>query len=571
MTRTRISRILAFTLVALALSGAAVAAIAAEPPPDVRRPKKLIAVGWDLFFDTQWLRQHYEEMEKQPFQGIVISVVGKRDDGKEQPLRLAFSKDPWKPEWFAGAAADLKACRFTRFTDNFLMVWANPGDVDWFDDAGWRAIVEHWRIAARMAKETGMRGIVFDPEPYTPPHVAFSYASQAGHAVRPFAAYAAKARERGREVMKAVAAEYPDITILSFFLNSIVGSATGQADPGPHLASEGYGLLPAFLDGWLDAAPPTVTMVDGFEPAYTFNSDRQFLETACLIRGACQELVSPGNRAKYRAQVQAGFGIYLDAYINPATSPWYVDGKGGPRVDRLRANVTTALRVADEYVWIYGEKCRWWPTPNKSVTEKTWPEALPGCDEALRWARDPEAWARWKMAQLAKAGTLRNLLANGDFTEARGKGEAKADAKPQPAGWSAWQDEKSKGVFALDTDVGAAAKGAARLSGMANGCFVQGIPAAPGRRFAVEAMRRLEGRGDTRLTVRWQTADEKWTAEVKDAHLRGQAPAGQWGNVFGVVQVPEGAGRLVVLLLAEGQSEAADAAWFDDVAVYALD
>jgi len=138
-----------------AVAGEAAAERAAAPAPvaatvapapaaeaaDVRRPKKLIAVGWDLFFDTAWLRAHHREMQERPCDGIVINVVGKGGDGKEVPLRLAFQKGAWKEEWFAPALADLKACTWTTFTDNFLMVWANPGDVDWFDDDGWRDVV----------------------------------------------------------------------------------------------------------------------------------------------------------------------------------------------------------------------------------------------------------------------------------------------------------------------------------------------------------------------------------------------------------------------------------------------
>ncbi len=547
------------------------ASAAGEPAKDVRRPKKLIAVGWDLFADTAWLREHHARMQERPFNGIVVNVVGRRDDGKEVPLRLAFQREPWKYEWFGPALADLKACTWTTFTDNFLLVGANPGDVDGFDDDGWRAIVEHWRLAARVAKAAGLRGLCFDPEPYTPPHAAFGYAAQPGRDAHTFAEYAAKVRERGREAMKAVAAEFPEAVVLSFFLNSICGRAIGQADPSPLLAADGYGLLPAFLDGWLDAAPPSVTMVDGHEHAYRYNSDLEFLEAANLIRGPCQELVSPGNRAKYRAQVQVGYGIYLDAHVNPPTSPWYIDPKGGPRVERLRANVAAAVRCADEYVWVYGEKCRWWPTPNKGVTEQTWPDALPGCEDALRHGRDPLAWARWKVGQLAKAGGLKNLLANADFSKGKAAA-ANAPAGP-PDGWATWQGDTSKGVFAWDPQVGAAAKGAARLAGMADGCFIQSVEARPGRRYAVEAVGRVQGRGDAVLIVRWQTAKGEWTAEVRDVHvpLDPAAAGNAWAGLFGVAEVPEGAGKLVILLLARGQASDQDVAWFDDVRLYALD
>jgi len=562
MTKSRIHRFVTLTVASVWL---AVAACAAESPPDARRPKKLIAVGWDLQSDTAWIRQHCAQMQERPFSGIVIEVIGRRDDNKPCPLRLAFSKDPWKYEWFQAAADDLKACRFSRFTDNFLVVWANPGDVDWFDDSGWQTIVDHWRIAARLARQAGAKGIAFDPEPYYEPHAPFRFAIQRDRDTRTFDAYAAKVRERGREVMKAVAAEYPDIIILAFFMNSVCDRATGHADPRPLLAAEGYGLLPAFIDGWLDAVPPTVTLIDGYEGSYRYNSDMQFLEAANLVRGPCQELVSPANRARYRAQVQVSFGIYLDAYVNPPTSPWYVDGRGGPRVERLRANVAAAVRAADQYVWVYGEKYRWWPTPNKSVKAETWPEVLPGCEDALGYASDAEAWARWKIGQLAKAGALKNLLTSGDFAS------AEPAPKSEPARWGTWQDSKSKGTFAYDPHVGAAAKGSARLAGMADGCFIQRVKCEPGRRFAVEAVRRQQGRGDAVLIVRWQTADEKWIAEERDVHIYSADPRDAWGKLFGVVEVPPGAGNLVILLLVRGQTGADDIAWFDDVAVYALD
>jgi hypothetical protein len=41
--------------------------------------------------------------------------------------------------------------------------------------------------------------------------------------------------------------------------------------------------------------------------------------------------------------------------------------------------------------------------------------------------------------------------------------------------------------------------------------------------------------------------------------------------MFGVVQVPEGAGNLVILLSARGQASADDVAWFDDVRLYGVD
>jgi hypothetical protein len=275
--------------------------------PDMRVRKKLIATGWD-HPDSQRLQPNLAAMENRPFDGVVLEVAGPAADGRTCALRETFSSRPWRQESFQASAEQLRACKSGRLTDNFITLGANPGNVDWFDDAGWEQIVEHWRIAARLARQSGCKGLLFDPEPYTPPHSAFSYAAQAQRKQHGFNDYAVKARQRGREIMTAVAQEYPEITIFCYFMNSICATAAGRADPRPALAAQGYGLYPAMIDGWLDAAPPTVTLVDGCESAYLYNSRQQFLESAIQIKGVCQELVSPENRAKYRARANAHFG-----------------------------------------------------------------------------------------------------------------------------------------------------------------------------------------------------------------------------------------------------------------------
>lgn len=379
--------------------------------------------------------------------------------------------------------------------------------------------------------------------------------------------------------MEVLAAEYPEMTLFCYFLLSVHMHAAGHPDPRPALAGSGYGLLPAFLDGWLDVAPASMTFVDGCESAYRYNSRRDFLEAAVAIRGRCQELISPENRAKYRAQVQVGFGIYLDAYWNPPSSPWYIDGLGGSRVDRLRANVRDALEIADEYVWIYGEKFRWWPTPHPRVQSQTWPEALPGCDAALAFARDPIGFARRELSRLQSAGQIANLLQNGDFGAEKltleGRQVVWKEGRP-PVGWSAWQAEDSKGVIVWDrqTEAGkgeSGSAGSAKLAGVLNGCLLQAIPVQPGQRYAVQARCRRTGQGQVHLRIRWQTPESRWTQESRDVVAYPEEELGAaWSELFTVVEVPEGVGKLLVLLSAQGQKNPEDAAWFDDVVVIRL-
>jgi len=543
---------------------------------DARRVKKLIATGWDKP-DTRRLVENLDVMEKRPFDGVMFQVTGRREDGKSCGIRAAFVNEKWQRAWFQPCVDDLKACKCRRFADNFASLGANPGNVDWFDDAGWKNIVDHWRTAAWIVKQSGIRGILFDPEPYTPPHAQFRYPAQPDREKHTFDEYYAKARQRGREVIEAVVEECPRITIFCYFMNSVNATATGHADPRKALTSSGYGLYPAFIDGWLDAIVPSVTLVDGCESAYLFNSTSEYVEAALRIKGDCQELVSPENRAKYRAQVQVSFGVYLDAYWNPKDSKWgrwYIDGLGGPRVDRLRANVHTALRAADEYVWIYGEKFRWWPTPSGGVKQESWPEALPGCEKTLRFVRNPLEYARLEIGELEKAGKLVNLAFNGDFGSekvvvADGHTATWREGGP-PAGWGTWQTAASQGTFTWDRSNGAAAKGSARMAGLAEGCFTQHHKVEPGGRYVVRAVQKQQGRGLAKIRVRWQTPDGAWTAVGQDKIILAEGPAGQWNEMFAVVEVPDGAGGLVILLGAAGQSSADDVARFDDVALYKL-
>jgi hypothetical protein len=187
------------------------------------RPKKLIQTGHDMP-TAQQLRRDLREMEQSPFDGVVLEVPA---DNVPQgingcPFREMLANTKWQRDWFRRSIADLRGARSVRLTDNFANTFANPGNVDWFDDAGWTSIVEHFRLAAWVAREGGLKGILFDAEPYTPPYRQFAYRAQPQRAQHTFVEYYAKARERGREVMRAMAAEYPNITILTYFMNSYV-------------------------------------------------------------------------------------------------------------------------------------------------------------------------------------------------------------------------------------------------------------------------------------------------------------------------------------------------------------
>jgi hypothetical protein len=516
--------------------------------------KKLIQIGWDIP-STSYLRQHWQKMDKgTPFNGVIFKV-----EGAGWSSEAVWDRQPWDRGRLISAVEDLKACHFTTLTSNFLRVNATPGDLDWFDDAGWAALSEKVGLLAWVAKEGRAAGLCLDFESYGKRQ--FQYQPTPAHS---FLETRDAARRRGAQVMRCLAREYPDATLLAFWLDSVALPAGEATDPLAMLPADGYGLLPAFIDGLLDAAPPRMTLVDGCENAYLFDSETEYLRAYQRIsgrEGPAARLVSPENRAKYRRQVQVGFGFYLDAYINPETSQWHIDMHGQPRLSRLARNLALARRIADEYVWVYGEQYRWWPDAAGSVG-KRWDDALPGLTQTIAFVQDPTEAARREVEARRQAGSLQNLLTNPGFDGSPG-------AQGLPEGWTSWQDDASHGTFTFDPAVGLGRQGSAKAEGVAAGCYVQRVRVQPGQRFLVESDVLPQGTTSYHIMVRWQDPESKWTSVDRDVTIAfGPAGQGGWRHATGAVEVPEGAGYLVLLLGVGAQASAQDACWFDNAGVY---
>jgi hypothetical protein len=525
--------------------------------------KKFIQLGWDIPSTTQ-LRQHWQEMEETtPFDGVMFRLEVQDDQGVQVSSQSIWDARPWRRDWLQPALEDLQACRFQQFRDNFVRFNATPGTLAWDDDQGWTALAEKAGHCAWLMKQTGCKGLAIDFESYGAAQFRFDPAGD-----RTFAEATQQARRRGAQFVGAVAQEFPDAVLLCLWLNSIHFQAGRSMQPASLLVSSHYGLLPAFIDGMLDGLPPEMILVDGCEHGYYMDSAKAYLRAAHEMRswqGACARLVSPENRVKYRQQVQAGFGFYLDMYLNPEGNRYYFPPLDGSRLARLERNLGFAREAADGYVWIYGEQCRWWgprrELPNTVGQGRLWEEAMPGITRTIAYVRDPVAAAKDELAQLRQAGQLTNLARNPEFHEPAG-----ALAESLPAEFGAWQDEKtSAGQFAWDAEVG---DGSGRAAKVQWGCFLQGLEVQPGQRYAVEVSCRSQGNTQATLVIRWQTADTRWTQEQLDQTFPFETDEAEWQQAFGVVTVPEGVGRLMVLLSVRGQVADGDICWFDNLGVY---
>jgi hypothetical protein len=521
----------------------------AQPPPG-----RLIAKCWNMPTPARF-RAEVADFEKWGiFAGTTLAPTRRMPDGAHRDCRNAFSREHWERGEFTEALADLQAARPVTATNNFLLIFSNPGDVDWFDDDGWREIVDHWRHLAWLAKQGGLRGLVFDAEPYTKPHAQYQYAAQPRRDQHTLEEYLAQARRRGQEVMRAVAAEFPDATIFTYRLLYDALPLVGGGSPGLVIECDWFRLLPAFVDGWLDAAPPTLVFLEGNEDAYYYRRPEQFDRAFVQMKRDAPRLISPENRAKYRAQARMTHGLFLDAYDLPPDSRYHLPPLLGSRAARLEANVAAALRASEDFVWLHGEKGRWWPGGNSPYP--LWPERIPGADRALRRAADPLQAAR---TALAAADSTNNLLLNASFEDLGPAGV--------PAQWRKAVSQDGSKVFAQrDHGPGVVTVTNApatrhRLVRLANGALTQSVPVRPGECLAVSVRARAFGRGLPALLVRWQSPDATWTAPEQTLALS-PPTLEQWSELTALVRVPESAGRAVLLLGAYLQHGPEDFAQF---------
>jgi hypothetical protein len=210
-----------------------------------------------------------------------------------------------------------------------------------------------------IAKEGGCKGIILDPEHYGA--YFFHYPSMRERLDKPFAEYQAKVRERGRELMKVTRAIFPDITILMFWAHSYLPiHPTERQKP---LEQNAYGLLPAFVDGMMEAADERAQFVDLCEFAYGYKRREQFLEAYhSIVHKAMRFSLLP---ELYRRRIRVGFGLWLDNGNAGAMQGkrWDVRdfSKNYFSPDEFRQSLQWALEISDGYVWIYSHQPRFFP------------------------------------------------------------------------------------------------------------------------------------------------------------------------------------------------------------------
>ena len=360
-------RLVALVGLFLAFSLAASQAIGALASQE--KAKKLIEFGWDEP-DTSFLRSHIGDMQKTPFDGCVfhanfIESKDVADDGIwARGGSGNFTWAAWGQRAFADielsrALSDLQATDLGRFNQNFVRLNVTPGNVDWFDD--FSAIINNCRLAARVAHDGKCKGILFDTEQYE--GKLFHFEKQRDATTKNWDTYAAQARLRGAEVMTAFQEAYPDVTVFLTFGYSLPWYESNAG--ARSLAECENGLLAPFLDGMLQAANGKSKIVDGHEPSYGYREPEQFAAAYKAMKTGLLPIVR--DPIKYSQVFSIGFGIWLDYRWQSLGWDTADFAKNHFTPETFGANVDTAFKTSDEYVWVYSETPRWWIAEGKST------------------------------------------------------------------------------------------------------------------------------------------------------------------------------------------------------------
>ncbi|MEA3401760.1 MAG: beta-galactosidase [Armatimonadota bacterium] len=167
-------------------------------------------------------------------------------------------------------------------------------------------------------------------------------------------------------------------------------------------------------------------------------------------------------------------------------------------------------------------------------------------------------------------------LVNPGFEQTEGEtvGEPSPDWEQEgaPPGWSVWYGSTARASDAVMTWTANAARSGSRSVSVRSArgpvVIMQQVPVEQGEVYVLRAWGRTNDPASTvRLAARWKKADGSWaTSAMQHTELGGRATAGGWHQLELVVQPPQGADFVVVMLTGQDQGPE-DVCWLDDVSV----
>lgn len=322
--------------------------------------KKLLEYTWGPP-RPEFVMDNLAEMEKKPFDGVIMRPFF----GSAHVFNIeAFAKHR---NLIASQFEKYRPIRSDKLTDNFIAMYS-VSNMDWFNDEDWKLVTEHVRLIAKAAREIGCVGVVFDPEPYgfSPWH----HKRQIHAETKDFEEYSVKVRQRGREFIQAINAEFPDVKFL-VLKSPYAQSYKISHHPDEKIRNEQlqnttqyyYPLYLPFFVGILEGATDETKIINSTQESYANSTEEEF-EHQYGVMAQGSKLYIPDNlHDKFERTNLIAHTVYIDALIGAGSNVYAPVARLLTQTERLQwleYNVYHALKSADEYVWFYGEHVNWW-------------------------------------------------------------------------------------------------------------------------------------------------------------------------------------------------------------------
>lgn len=505
-------------------------------------PKAVIYFGWDMLgATTEDVYRNRAKFAATGVDGIAMPVNGLNEKGNEYLGRLVL-KGAWRYEDFATTLPKLREMtRLKGLGKSFAMVYLMSSPrMKWDDDAAWARAASNFAILGRVAREGGLKGLFIDHEDYTGTPL---FTWRAGDP--DYDATRALARRRGRELFEALASTFPDAVVINDRVLAQHDPALWSQTP-VEAARAVRDLWHPFVNGVIEALPPTMRFMDGCESTYGAKDNDGYRARGYTARNEGLAFVEPALRTKYLAQSGLCFAKWLDSCTktNAQGRAW------------LTETLFAAGAMTTDYYWTYGERhpiIDWGRKVNPRVSGTTWRDVVPELPALLRASVGDYGDVRARAAR----GELENLVSNPSCDG--------ADASvPAPFETYSNLKERPQGLFVRDAEVGCAKPGSLRLGGSGNFTFTRGV-VKPGDRVYV----RFSAKGtEPYAHFVWRKGGLwKWYTEYQTLVRPCCTAADGWKSFEACMVAPEGVDGIGIVL---GGCDVTPESpcWFDDIGIY---
>lgn len=307
-----------------------------------KQKKYIIQFGGDK--NTAYCRANAQQMERQAyFHGTIIDVsLTHPIFGRINSINSIASGHSLTWDLFSVPLDDLKNAQFKRLTQNLIRsnIAAAQGvgipTIDITDEKHKASYLNNIKMFARFARESRCRGVLFDNEAY---NQSTFWAPGLGKTEASF-------NQLGAETMRALVDEYPSALI-------VIAISYEQVEFHP--ANLKYNFLPAFLDGFHDAAPSGVKIVNFGEEAY---ANKTLADMDYDIRYQLKKNLTFCKSQNYDQVHEHGLATFLDY---PGTNFNYLDDTlNYNSIDQFSRNLFMMLERAPRYVFVYTQQPKWY-------------------------------------------------------------------------------------------------------------------------------------------------------------------------------------------------------------------